>query len=111
MNRGKKRGLALLLAGIMMFASAAGSMPVSAVAAQKTAEEEAKATLLFCSDFQTPEDVYAYENISDVLKKNKIEEQNNILVYKPNNQFDIKKFIEDLKKVFNFLKRCGTMIS
>lgn len=33
---------------------------------------------------------------------NKIEEQNNILVYKPNNQFDIKKFIEDLKKVFNF---------
>ena len=66
MNRGKKRGLALLLAGIMMFASAVGSMPVSAVAAQQTAEEEAKATLLFCSDFQTPEDVYAYENISDV---------------------------------------------
>ena len=66
MNQGKKRGLALLLAGIMMFASAVGSMPVSAVAAQKTAEEEAKATLLFCSDFQTPEDVDAYENLSDV---------------------------------------------
>ena len=66
MNRGKKRGLALLLAGIMMFASAVGIMPLSAVAAQKTAEEEAKATLLFCSDFQTLEDVYAYENISDV---------------------------------------------
>ena len=68
MNRGKKRGLALLLAGIMTIASAFGGMSVSA-AAQQTAEEEAKATLLFCSDFQSPEDVDAYENISDVLEE------------------------------------------
>ena len=65
MNRSKKRSLALLLAGIMTIASAFGSMPIGAVAQEK-ATEEAKATLLLCSDFQTPEDVPAYENISDV---------------------------------------------
>lgn len=64
MNRSKKRILAFVLAVIMSFGCAAGLMPVNAVAAQQ--EEEAKATLLFCSDLQTATDIPPYENLSSV---------------------------------------------
>ena len=51
----------------MTFASVHGMIPVNVTATEnETKAEEAKATLLFCSDFHTKEEVEPYENLSDV---------------------------------------------